>query len=586
MNWLACGFCLSSMFSSNLLTNTDFEAGLDGWTIQAPETAIRVVHERDRTVATISITEESEIGFHLLAQSTDVVPGMVLSAKVRVMGRATRKGYGAYMALEFYNAEGRRIHFSQSPPAASDGSWCDRVVRAVVPPKTVRARLCLLLNGCGTASFDTVQLRCESQAGSQPLDGPVTVTVTDEVVCESFFGFGVEDDGWFYNRENASHGVDEQDIVQRETRVAWMEPDWVRMFFWHRDWLPEGNWESTDYESENMLSHYRTLDLYQRLGARVNVAGVEWGMKDPYARPELVAEAIGSLLEHLVRGKGYTCIRYWTLTNEPDTTFEQGGGSFENFVLIHRLVKQEFERRGLDIQIVGSDEALGLPWFQRCVENRDYFETVDLFASHRYFPYQDRVIAAGFFQDRIDMLDARSPRKPLIMGEFGFHDSRSGVLVNPVMETYPYAIWTADMVIQGLNRGVAGFSVWCLHEVYYPGNGFMNYGLWDFKDNDWRVRPVYHVWSDFCRATQGGERVYRCISSHPGRVRAARVGDTLFWVNHSDDSVEVKFVGAEAKAVQVFAENSLHGDRECGERTMKPISSFNAPPQSFGHARF
>ena len=111
---------------------------------------------------------------------------------------------------------------------------------------------------------------------------PVTLTVTRKVVCKSFLGFGVEDDGWFYNEENASHGVNAEDIALREGRIAWMRPATVRMFCWYKDWNPSGDWATFTFGSPNMLSHYRTLDLYQRLGARVNITGVEWGVADPY----------------------------------------------------------------------------------------------------------------------------------------------------------------------------------------------------------------------------------------------------------------------------------------------------------------
>lgn len=125
------------------------------------------------------------------------------------------------------------------------------------------------------------------------------------------------------------------------------------------------------------------------------------------------------------------------------------------------------------------------------------------------------------------------------------------------METYPYAVWTAAFVIEGLNRGVAGFSIWCLHEVYYPGGGFMNYGLWDFKDNGWEPRPVYHPWAAFSRLTEKGDRVRRCDSSHPGHVLGAAVGRTLFWVNRGDQAAQVRISGFKAGTVRIMTEETV-----------------------------
>ena len=206
------------------------------------------------------------------------------------------------------------------------------------------------------------------------------------------------------------------------------------------------------------------------------------GCADPYGgAPEKCAAAIGALFEHLIKDKGYTCIRDWTLTNEPNGYFAQKPYSFEAYVKLHVAVAAEFKRRGLRVNVVGSDDTDGWPWFRQCVTTPEYFATADYFGSHRYFPYGDRELAKFFYTDRLGLLTSKQAGKPFVVGEFGFHDGRSGALVNPLMESYPYAVWTSAFCIEGLNRGVAGFSVWCLHEMYYPGNGFMNYGLWEFQ---------------------------------------------------------------------------------------------------------
>ena len=67
----------------------------------------------------------------------------------------------------------------------------------------------------------------------------------------------VEDDGWFYNEENASHGVTAEDITLREARIEWLRPATVRMFFWYKDWNPSEDWRTFTFDSSNMMSHYR-----------------------------------------------------------------------------------------------------------------------------------------------------------------------------------------------------------------------------------------------------------------------------------------------------------------------------------------
>ena len=113
----------------------------------------------------------------------------------------------------------------------------------------------------------------------------------------------------------------------------------------------------------------------------------------------------------------------------------------------------------------------------------------------------------------------------------------------------------------------------------------MNYGLWDFKDNAWEVRPVYHAWSMFTRLTKRGDPVRRVKSTHPGSVSGALVGGTLFWVNDSEASREVRLEGVAAAEVCIMSEATLAGDRECGAIRALTEPVFQAPPMSFGYTR-
>ena len=571
--------------AGNLLVNEDFEQGLDLWKVNAAGTAVKSVAIEGRTAACIAVPADAPLGWPLVYQEIPAQEGQLFDASVQAMSRNVQDGYGAYAALEFWDADGQRINFEQSEGAPRDGQWVDLAIRAFAPPKAIHARFCLILNGHGEAYFDRASLTRTEAPAATPLEGAVTIKATGEVVCESLIGFGAEDDGWFYNPENALHGVNEADWALRESRIDWMDPDWVRMFFWFKDWNPSGDWETFTFDSPNMQSHYRTLDQYQRLGARVNVVDVEWGVNDPYGDPPRVARAIGALMEHLIRTRGYTCVQDWTLTNEPNGFFVGAGYNFDRFAEVHRFVKEEFKRRNLNVRIIGSDDTNGTSWFERCVKDDGYFQMADCFASHRYIAATSRRLMPFFIDDRMKRLDKHTPKKPFIVAEFGFQDARSGTLENPLMKEYPYAVWTAAFVIEGLNRGVAAFSIWCLHETYYPGNGLMTYGLWDYKDNDWKPRPVYHAWTPFSRLTEPGDRVVKCTSSRPDLILGALVKDTLFWVNPSNLAAQVVLQGIAPKEVRIMTELTLHGDRECGEVHPLKENRFTAPPMSFGYAR-
>jgi len=569
---------------ANLLVNPDFAKGLDGWKVNPASLAAEAVHDDSRTMLHMTVPESVPVGWPGLSQEVPVKPDQLVEAHVGAMGQHVKDGYGVYASIEFLDAKGERISFEQSSPAPADGTWSALSVRAYAPPEAENVRLVLLLNGHGEAYFGDATLTISEQKPTRAPEGPVTIEVTGETACASLIGFGAEDDGWFYNEENARRGVTQEDWAIREGRIEWMDPDWIRMFFWYKDWNPSGDGETFTFDSPNMQSHYRTLDLYERWGARVNVVGVEWGVNDPYKDPPRVAHAMGALFDHLIRTKGYTCVQDWTLSNEPNGYFAGAAYTFERFVELHRCVKEELQRRNLNVRILGSDDTDGWTWFERCVKDDRYFALADFFASHRYIQHTSRRLLPFFIDDRMKLIAGRTPVKPFVIAEFGFHDKRSGTLENPLMEEYPYAVWTSAFAIDCLNRGVAGLSIWCLHEVYYPGNGFMNYGLWDFKDNNWKPRPVYHAWSMFSRLTEPGDRAMRCVSSHPDYVQGAFAGSTLFWVNQSDRQVEVELSGLKPREVRIMTEQTLSGDRECGKLEPLEKAHFSAPPMSFGYA--
>jgi len=571
---------------TNLLANPGFEEELNGWVASGSGARFDTVELEQRKAARLIVPVEAEVSWPMIVQSIPARPGDLFEARVEAWRRNVTDGFGVYIAIEFHGADEKRISFSQTGAVAREETWSELKLRSAAPPGTVSTRLCLILNGHGEARFDDAQFALVGNTRCGPLEGPVTVTVTNDVVCDSILGFGFEDDGWFYNAENASYGITEEDVDQREGRITWMDPDWIRMFFWYKDWNPSGDWTSFDFDSDNMRSHYRTLELYQELDAVINVVGVEWGIPDPYGEPAKAAQAIGALFEHLIRDKGFTCVRQWTLTNEPNGAFASHMGyRFDRYLTMHQIVAKEFLKRGLDVEIVGSDDTAGLSWFEPCVNSAPYYELADLFVSHRYFPFADRILAPFFYADRLSLIADKTPRKRFAVAEFGFQDARSGTLENPLMETYPYAVWTTAFMIEGLNRGVAGFTIWCLSEVYYPGNGFMNYGLWNFKDDHWKPRPVYHAIANFTRLTERGDMVRKCSSTHPKHVLAVVVGDVLFWVNRYDEEATITVTGAELLDGRVMTESTLIGDRECGAPITVKENGFKAPTQSFGWVR-
>ena len=576
----------SSPAAGNLLPSLDDPDFFASWRHEPGEMQAGIEERVGEPALVLRVADDVDTGWYRIVHETAAREGEAFELTGWSRGVNLRGGAGAFLTLEFAGPDGRRIAHVPAflYPGAPD--WAPLRSRAVAPEGAETVRAAAGINGRGEAQLRALTLR--PRGIPEPTDAErVTLQVTDERAVDAIHGFGAEDDGWFYNPHNRERGVDDEAIRIREERIRWMAPDWVRMFFWYDDWNPSLDGETFTWDSANMESHYRTLDLYEELGAKVNVVGVEWALDMPWEDHERMARMVGSLLEHLIVERGYTCVQEWTLTNEPNLFFARQGGRWEDFVAIHQHVAAELDRRGLDVAITGSDDGDGFSWFHQCAADPGYAAHTSLYASHFYLKPEELAFAGDLFADRLDALAEHDPGKPFVITEYGLQDERTQPpSKNPYMEDYEYALLSHAFYIDALNAGVAGINIWCLHEVYYPGGERpMNSGLWNFGDRDWSVRPIYHSVASFTRHANPGDPACRTESTDPARLRGVRIGDTLYWANVGNEAVTVALDGFEADTVRIMTKDTIDGDRETGQvKDIGEDMSFHAPPRSFGYA--
>ena len=288
------------LFSANLIDSADFSK--DTWSTNSPACTL------ENGLPTVTVDPDDPIEFPGWYQEFTVPPGTIIEATVEGFTPGTRRGYGAYCSVSWYDEDNQRIQFDQSGPVTVQDTWSPLLVRSAAPAGTVKGRLFLLLNGRGKAQFRNPAVRVLQAAQPIPTTKHIKLDVANKPLPQPLWGFGFEDDGWFYNELNKEKGADAEAIRIREQNIQHLDPDWVRMFFWYRDWNPSGDLKTFPFDSDNMLSHYKSLELYQELGAEVTVTGVEWAVKAPFNPPEQLAFALGELLEELIVRRGFTCI--------------------------------------------------------------------------------------------------------------------------------------------------------------------------------------------------------------------------------------------------------------------------------------
>ena len=565
-----------------------FSNGIDDWKIERDDKPVRKPNEvkavkaGDNNLIMIHVEKPKKTDYCRLKYYTNIPinSGEIVELKVLARAENLKGGYGLFPTMTFNNEKNGFIAIATGSVYDKSGQWLELSCKAIVPTNATKVYLGIWLHGLGTAFIKDANVEISSKPKCKQLE-KTTLQITDEITCNSLMGFGFEDDGWFYNKVNKKAGVTEKDYKLNEDRIKWLEPDWVRMFFWHHEWQPDVLKTNFTFESPNMKSHYKTLELYQEMKVPVVYAGTDWGQNTLYNNPEAFAFGVGEMFDYLIKKKGFTCIKYWTMLNEPDQAPTLSDQSFRTYILLHKLVKEEFKKRNLNIKIIGSDDASNINWFRLCAFDNEYYDLIDILSSHRYFRPAEVGLMEDYFAGRMEIMSAHYKKKPFITGEYGFTANQTDSHYSPLMETYDYAILNAEFCIEMLNSGSAGASIWTSHSAYYAEEGsLMKLGLWRFKDKNWSKRPIYYSAAIFLRNVKAGEKAFKVNSDNPQKVLAGKAGDTVFWVNKSDKHEEILIKGFPATETAIFTETKI-----TGKKIKITNGKFKVPPQSFGYLK-
>jgi hypothetical protein len=392
---------------------------------------------------------------------------------------------------------------------------------------------------------------------------------TETEACANFLGFGAEWD----SRNYRAAGITDADFTLIRRRVEWMRLPAARIMMQVK-WCRQED-GSFDYETPPMQDLYRHLDVCEGLGTTVFLT--DWGCMPAWLQAPgigdvadpLYAESIGAYLEHLVTVKGYSCLRYFILVNEPNWEVKE-------FALWRRGLEQvatELKRRGLDrqIQLAGSDEA-------HAPDDDWHFQAVDqvggLLGAYDVHSYANGAkVRQGelepYFRRLWDYAHTHDPRgaqKPCIVGEAGLGDDMCTER-SPYIDEFEYGLFMADYAVQAANAGSATVLAWMLDDNSHAG---FHWGLWSSKADGLRLRPWFYPWALLSRLFPAGSAIHPVSTgSSDLRVLLARTADgwAVCAVNRGDQEIEGELaLGEEARPVQVtryrYSEESALVDAE------------------------
>jgi hypothetical protein len=252
---------------------------------------------------------------------------------------------------------------------------------------------------------------------------------------------------------------------QIKEHAAWLGLNFIRVELSQRMYEPERH--KFDWENEEMQALYHILDWCQQNNADVFLqqmwGNIEWnaypGVHPLISAPKNLddfAGGIATLIEYLTKTKGYTCIKYFCMTNEPPGgpwgywwEYGDANGSIND---AWKRLKEEFDARRITIPISGPDWT-SMPPFQK--EKFVFASYLGSFDIHSY----DGVSDEGEANLRRWAEWAHGQNKPFFMTEYGNMKMGFGG-DHPGQKSFDAALSNATDVIRGLRAGVDGFNRW------------------------------------------------------------------------------------------------------------------------------
>lgn len=369
-------------------------------------------------------------------------------------------------------------------------------------------------------------------------------------------------------------------------RLDYMRPKVVRVMD-YAHWryykgLDDSGNPIVDFDTEEMRSLCRLLDYCQRRGIGVMIG--EWGTPDNGRRSEGIVRAddprwsrmICRFLTFLTRDKGYDCIRWYNLVNEPNGDWATTDGDWNQWRRGYTMLHAALERAGLSdrIALAGPDVVANYDHKRSPVRGRDWVRlTADSLSSvtgvYDVHPYPDQnTIRSGAFYDYYkSVFDlTRNNPKPFLFGELGLkykggmgQEQRRRAKADPLASEndsqmfvyeYFYGIDMADALIQSMCAGFSGAMAWDLDDAMHTEGDtgdktrLKRWGMWnslgtEFGDpKDEALRPWFYPWSLMCRYFLPGMKIYEPKSFSVAGVRAvmgrSEAGYTVALLNSSE----------------------------------------------------
>lgn len=412
---------------------------------------------------------------------------------------------------------------------------------------------------------------------------PTLVTVeANRVIRDDFLGVGVQWSSYPW------WDISDDDWTKVFDRVEFMQLPFARVMldtFWYCQGFDDDGTPIYDWDTSYMRKLYRLLDWCEKNNVRVMIG--EWGRPngsdlDLASDDPRWSRIVADFMEHMLDRRGYTCLQYYNLINEPHGSWS--GITWEDWKAAIGNLHSEFESRGLLQRI-----PLALPDGNRQFTSRFLKDEIlplqgGIYEEHWYV--YNREIVEGLLEvytrEQLRQIRQKDPEKHFFLGEIGIMDDKKNDQQMHVFEFW-YGVSMADAAIQMMRGGMSGFLAWDLDDAMHingdgpesmnalgdvlPPDAYDHRKIWGFWDlvgaehgnpDAERMRPWFFPWSILSRSFPPGCEILEVGETGvPGlRVTAARMArngkyDLSFAVVNNSDSkavVRLRVIGVRGTA--------------------------------------
>ena len=457
---------------------------------------------------------------------------------------------------------------------------------------------------------------CKKQEQEEVIDERIDSDVIffndDSIINTNFGGLGVE---WGTYEDNKKLIPDAKTKITNA--VDYLNPCIVRCMF-NYDWIcsdlntynnddkNDDTW-TYDFSNERMISCCEVLEYCQNNNIDVafggwNVIGNadptldEWGMMEDCTSDPRWATMTADILNYLVNDKGYTCIKWFVNTNEPNWTglvgqSKMAHNNFQKWSQGVRNVRNKLDSYGLNsIDIVGGDTT---GFGDVALEYMEGISTQLKDILHNYgahFYIDNRSIITNTFQDYLTQLytgikanDSNlGVTKPFYIWEAGLSTGKnSDTDCNALIRNVSYGTMMADYTVQAVLAGINGVCYWdlddAMHFMYSSnGNTPKEWGMFStlasapISDQDYR--PWFYSSVLLSNALQRGSKVFKTkVNTELNTIASVSSDNTdgnIIVVNHGIKSVNAKLLlqhqvtNTSHVYVYIYNENSLRIDQD------------------------